>query len=118
MVQYLLNLIYRKRQFSFQDVSNSNFEPILWNRPYNLFDQDLFPVIKMTENVLLTFIIYTVQCIYIYIHNERLIIWIIVFSGENYLIIHEGVGPFTPIRILPFQSKKCFSQFKTIYCFM
>jgi len=50
--------------------------------------------------------------------NERLIIWVIVFSGENHLIIHEGVGPFTPIRILPFQSKKCFSQFKTIYCFM
>jgi len=34
--------------FSFQDVSNSNFEQILHNGPFDLFDQDLFP--GMTKN--------------------------------------------------------------------
>jgi len=37
-----------EKEFRFQDVSNYNFEPILHNGPYNLFDQDLFS--GMTKN--------------------------------------------------------------------
>jgi len=47
-------ILYMEKEFSFQDVSNSNFEPILHNCPYNIFDQDLFP--GMTKNGFLTFI--------------------------------------------------------------
>jgi len=32
-----------EKEFYFQDVSSSNFEPILHNGLYNLFDQVLFP---------------------------------------------------------------------------
>jgi len=41
-------------------VSNSNFEPILHNGPYNLFDQDLFP--GMTKHGFLTYI-YVYECV-------------------------------------------------------
>jgi len=67
----------------------SNFEPIQ-NGPYNLFDQDLFP--GMTKNVLLTFI-------YIHTHIRKLPL-------QTYKNTNKK------------QTKKCFAQFKTIYCFM
>jgi len=50
----LKTIFYMEKEFSFQDVSNSNFEPILHNDLCNLFDQDLFPC--MTENGFLTFL--------------------------------------------------------------
>jgi len=42
-------------EFSFQDVSNSNFEPILHNCPYNQFDQDLQLWLKFFYFFILSF---------------------------------------------------------------
>jgi len=39
---------------------------------------------------------------------------VFVFSGENYLIINEEVGPFTPPRILVFQTKNDFHNLKQL----
>jgi len=99
-----------------------------FNGPYNLFKQDLFP--GMTKNVLLTLIyILIIVCMFVYIYafiyypcifilwhlNERLIVQVVVFSGRNHLIIHEGVGPFMLIRTLPFQKKNKTKQKKKLF---
>jgi len=104
-----------EKEFYFQDVSNSNFEPILTN----LFDQDLFP--GMTKNGFLTF---TYILIYIYIFsclthlNERLIIMSSSLSGENHLIIHEEGCPVHANSHIALANKKCFSQYNPIHSFL
>jgi len=76
--------------------------------PYNLIYQDLFP--GMTKNGFLTFI-YILICMYVccpfnFFLSDSLLCGSL--SGENHLIIHDGADLFTPIRILPWQTKKMF----------
>jgi len=61
-------ILYMEKEFFFQDVFNSNFEPILHNGSYNPFEQDLFP--GVAKNGFLTFIYILYIYVYIYVKSN------------------------------------------------
>jgi len=114
MAYFKNNNLYGKIIF-FQDVFNSK-------RPYNLqyltriwFQLWLKIGFWLSFIYMLSFQFFLVWLFWI---KGSLLCMSLSLSGENHLIIHDGAGLFTPIRILPWQTKNVFhniTQF-TVLC--
>jgi len=119
-------IFYMEKEFSFQDVSNSNFEPVLHNDPCNLFDQDLFP--GMTKNGFLTFI--NILILYVKMLSfQFFLVWLTRMKGSLLCVFVSlrwespnytwwGLACLLPFAYCLGKKKKCFSQYNPIHSVM
>jgi len=98
-----------EKDFSFQDVYKSNFEPILHNCPYNL-------CMYVCMYACCPFNFFLVRLSWM---KGSLLCVSLSLSGENQLIIHDVGWPVGHAHShIALANRKCFSQYNPIHSFM